>query len=179
MVMGVSPVLVVFAAIYHWYPKITGKMYNETMGKWHFWTTFIGAYSIYLPMHYLGILGVPRRYYSYGPTEFIPDSAQLMNIGITYSALFVAVAQILFFINMFMSLRGEKSDPNPWGATSLEWRTPDHPPKHGNWGPALPVCYRWAYDYSVPGASKDFIPQDEAEGPHARDLEADDSEEHS
>ena len=75
MVMGVSPVLVVFAAIYHWYPKITGKMYNETMGKWHFWFTFLGAYSIYLPMHYLGILGVPRRYYSYGPTEFIPESA--------------------------------------------------------------------------------------------------------
>ncbi|NND54935.1 MAG: cytochrome c oxidase subunit I, partial [Gammaproteobacteria bacterium] len=179
MVMGVSPVLVVFAAIYHWYPKITGKLYNETLGKWHFWMTFIGAYSIYLPMHYLGILGVPRRYYSYGPTEFIPDSAQLMNIGITYSALFVAAAQILFFINIFMSLRGEKSDPNPWGATTLEWRTPDHPPKHGNWGPALPVCYRWAYDYSVPGAATDFIPQDEPEGPHARGFDPDNPEGHA
>ncbi len=171
MVMGVSPVLVVFAAIYHWYPKITGKMYNETMGKWHFWFTFLGAYSIYLPMHYLGILGVPRRYYSYGPTEFIPESAQAMNVGITYSALFVAAAQILFFVNMFMSLRGKKSDPNPWGATTLEWRTPQHPPKHGNWGPSLPTVYRWAYDYSVPGAAKDFISQDEPAAPGAEGFD--------
>ncbi len=161
MVMGVSPVLVVFASIYHWYPKITGRMFNDTLGKWHFWCTFIGAYSIYLPMHYLGILGVPRRYFSYGPTEFIPESAQAMNVGITYAALFVAAAQLLFFVNIFMSLRGKKSEPNPWGATTLEWLTPDHPPKHGNWGPELPVVYRWAYDYSVPGAAEDFIPQNQ------------------
>jgi cytochrome c oxidase subunit 1 len=167
MVMGVSPVLVVFAAMYHWYPKVTGRMYNETLGKWHFWATFLGAYSVYLPMHYLGILGVPRRYYSYGPTQFIPESAQVMNIGITYSALLVAVAQLLFFINIFMSLRGRKSDPNPWGATTLEWRTPEHPPRHGNWGPKLPVVYRWAYDYSVPGAEQDFIPQDVPAAPGA------------
>ena len=168
MVMGVSPVLVVFAALYHWYPKITGRMYNETLGRWHFWLTFLGTYSIYLPMHYLGILGVPRRYYSYGPTEFIPESAQSMNIGITFSALLVAVVQILFFVNMFWSLRnGEKADGNPWGATSLEWQTPDTPPKHGNWGPELPVVYRWAYDYSVPGEAKDFIPQNEPPAGHA------------
>ena len=182
MVMGVSPVLVVFAALYHWYPKITGRMYNETLGKWHFWFTFLGTYSIYLPMHYLGILGVPRRYYSLGDTAFIPESAQTMNVGITVSALIVAVVQILFFINIFWSLRhGAKAEGNPWGATSLEWQTPQTPPKHGNWGPDLPVVYRWAYDYSVPGAAKDFIPQNEPpsgdakgfdpelpnEGPHA------------
>ena len=167
MVMGVSPVLVVFAAIYHWYPKITGRMYNETLGKWHFWATFLGAYSVYLPMHYLGILGIPRRYYSYEPAAFIPESAQIMNVGITYAALFIAVAQILFFINMIMSLKGEKSDPNPWGATTLEWQTPDNPPKHGNWGPELPVCYRWAFDYSVPGEPEDFIPQNEPPAGHA------------
>ncbi|MEJ2138400.1 MAG: cytochrome c oxidase subunit I [Gammaproteobacteria bacterium] len=162
MVMGVSPVLVVFAAIYHWYPKITGRMYNETLGKWHFWLTFLGTYSIYLPMHYLGILGVPRRYYSYGPTEFIPESAQSMNVSITYSAILVALVQILFFINMFWSLRnGPKSGGNPWGATSLEWQTTDTPAKHGNWGPKLPVVYRWAYDYSVPGEAQDYIPQNE------------------
>jgi cytochrome c oxidase subunit 1 len=171
MVMGVSPVLVVFASIYHWYPKITGRMFNDTLGKWHFWCTFIGAYSIYLPMHYLGILGVPRRYYSYGPTEFIPESAQAMNVGITYAALFVAAAQILFFVNMFMSLRGKKSEPNPWGATTLEWLTPDHPPKHGNWGPELPVVYRWAYDYSVPGAAEDFIPQNQPAVPGAEGFD--------
>ena len=79
MVMGVSPVLVVFGAIYHWWPKITGKMYNETLGKWHFWMTFLGTYSIYLPMHYLGFAGVPRRYFAMGNTEFMPESAQDLN----------------------------------------------------------------------------------------------------
>jgi cytochrome c oxidase subunit 1 len=172
MVMGVSPVLIVFASIYHWYPKITGRMFNETLGKWHFWLTFLGTYSIYLPMHYLGILGLPRRYYSYGPTAFIPESAQTMNIGITVSALLVAVVQIIFFINMFWSLRnGKPSGGNPWGATSLEWQTPETPPKHGNWGPELPVVYRWAYDYSVPGEARDFIPQNEPAKGHAEGFD--------
>ena len=76
MVMAVSPILVVFGAIYHWYPKITGRMLNDTMGKFHFWITFLGTYAIYYPMHYLGFLGVPRRYYAMGNTVFIPESAQ-------------------------------------------------------------------------------------------------------
>src|SRR5690606_31394784 len=160
MVMGVSPVLVLFGAIYHWFPKITARMLNDTLGKWHFWLTFLGTYAIYLPMHYLGILGVPRRYYANLSTDFIPESAQDMNVGITIAALFVAVVQIVFLINLVWSLRhGKKADGNPWGATSLEWQTPETPPAHGNWGPRLPVVYRWAYDYSVPGASRDFIPQ--------------------
>ncbi len=162
MVMGVSPILVVFGAIYHWFPKITGRMYSNTLGKWHFWLTLLGTYSIYLPMHYLGILGVPRRYYAYGTTDFIPESAQAMNSGITISALIVAVVQLIFLYNMIYSiLRGPKADGNPWKATSLEWQTPDTPPKHGNWGPELPVVYRWAYDYSVPGADLDYIPQNQ------------------
>jgi cytochrome c oxidase subunit 1 len=118
-------------------------------------------------MHYLGFLGVPRRYYALGETAFIPQSAHTANEAITIAALVVFVAQGLFFINMIWSLlRGPKADPNPWGATSLEWQTPDTPPTHGNWGPKLPVVYRWAYDYSVPGADRDFIPQNEppAEG---------------
>ncbi|MDX1491371.1 MAG: cbb3-type cytochrome c oxidase subunit I [Pseudohongiellaceae bacterium] len=160
MVMGVSPVLVVFAALYHWYPKITGKMMNETLGKLHFWCTFLGTYAIYLPMHYLGFLGVPRRYYAIGSTDFIPASAQTLNENITIAAIFVALAQILFFINVFWSLRsGKPAGGNPWGATTLEWQTPDTPPKHGNWGEKLPVVHRWAYDYSVPGYKDDFIPQ--------------------
>ena len=130
MVMGVSPILVVFGAIYHWYPKITGRMYNETLGKVHFWLTFLGTYSIYLPMHYLGILGVPRRYYALGNTAFIPDSAHAVNESITISALIVAVVQIIFLFNMIWSLfKGPKADPNPWGATTLEWQTPDTPPQ--------------------------------------------------
>ena len=163
MVMGVSPILVIFGAIYHWYPKITGRMWNDMLGKIHFWITFLGVYAIYLPMHYIGFLGVPRRYYALGETAFIPHSAHVANEFITVAALTVFVGQGLFFFNMIWSLfKGPKADPNPWGAASLEWQTPDTPPAHGNWGPKLPVVYRWAYDYSVPGASKDFIAQNEA-----------------
>jgi len=160
MVMGISPVLVVFAAIYHWFPKITGKMFNETLGKWHFWLTFVGAYSIYLPMHYLGFQGVPRRYFALGNTDFLPESAHMLNASITISAIFVAITQIIFFYNIISSLRkGKKAHSNPWGATTLEWQTPDTPPKHGNWGHSLPEVHRWAYDYSVPGQAQDFTPQ--------------------
>jgi cytochrome c oxidase subunit I len=165
MVMGVSPILVIFGAIYHWYPKIAGRMWNDAMAKAHFWITFVGVYAIFLPMHYLGILGIPRRYYALGETLFIPESAHIANEIISVAALTVAAAQSLFFINLIWSLfKGPKADPNPWGATSLEWQTPDTPPVHGNWGPKLPVVHRWAYDYSVPGHSTDFIPQNE---PHS------------
>ena len=117
-------------------------------------------------MHYLGFLGVPRRYYEMGDTEFVPASAQLANEGITIAALTVGVAQLIFFYNMIHSyFKGKKAEPNPWGATSLEWLTPDTPPAHGNWGKDLPKVYRWAYDYSVPGASQDFIPQTTPPGP--------------
>jgi cytochrome c oxidase subunit 1 len=160
MVMGVSPVMVLFAAIYHWYPLITGKMFNVRLGQIHFWFTFLGTYAIYLPMHYLGFLGVPRRYFAMGSTDFIPESAQSLNASITVSALIVGLSQLIFLYNMYWSLRnGKPAGHNPWGATSLEWQTPDVPPHHGNWGPELPRVYRWAYDYSVPGAKEDFIPQ--------------------
>jgi cytochrome c oxidase subunit 1 len=161
MVMGVSPILVVFGAIYHWYPKITGRMLDDTMGKIHFWFTFLGTYAIYLPMHYLGIMGVPRRYYAYPDAiDFIPQSAHTANEWISISAMFVAAVQMVFLFNLVWSyFRGVPSGPNPWRANSLEWQTPDTPPKHGNWGKNLPVVYRWPYDYSVPGAPEDFIPQ--------------------
>jgi cytochrome c oxidase subunit 1 len=167
MVMGVSPILVVFGAIYHWYPKITGRMLDETLGKWHFWLTFLGTYSIYLPMHYLGFLGVPRRYYAYDSSiEFIPESVQFANEWITISAIIVALVQLIFLFNLIWSYRhGKEAGPNPWRATSLEWQTPETPPKHGNWGKQLPVVYRWAYDYNVPGAPDDFIPQNVPPGP--------------
>ncbi len=164
MVMGVSPVLVLFAALYHWYPLVTGRMYHEGLAKAHFWFTFLGTYAIYLPMHYLGFLGVPRRYYALGSTDFIPASAQDLNSAITIAALVVGAAQLLFFINIFWSLKyGKKAGSNPWGSASLEWQTPDTPPVHGNWGDELPVVYRWPYDYSVPGAHEDFIPQNTPE----------------
>ena len=160
MVMGVSPILVVFGALYHWYPKITGKMWNEKLGQLHFWFTFIGTYLIYFPMHYLGFLGMPRRYYEYGQTALVPQSAHMLNAFITVVALAVGVSQLIFFYNFIWSyFYGPKAEGNPWKATSLEWQTPDNPPAHGNWGPKLPTVYRWAYDYSVPGAVDDFIPQ--------------------
>jgi cytochrome c oxidase subunit 1 len=161
LVMGVSPILVVFGAIYHWYPKMTGRMLNDTMGRIHFWMTFIGTYAIYLPMYYLGILGVPRRYYAYSDAiKFIPPSVQTMNKWITISALLVAAVQLLFLFNLVWSLfKGKPAGGNPWRATTLEWQTQQTPPRHGNWGDRLPVVYRWAYDYSVPGAKEDFIPQ--------------------
>ena len=160
MVMGVSPVMVLFAAIYHWFPKVTGRFLNNTLGKFHFWGTFIGTYAIYLPMHYLGFLGVPRRYYAMGTTDFIPESAQALNASITVSAIIVGVIQLIFIANLILSVfKGKKASSNPWNATTLEWQTPQTPPIHGNWGASLPVVYRWAYDYSVPNVREDFIPQ--------------------
>lgn len=160
MVMGVAPILVIFGAIYHWYPKITGRMLNDTIGKLHFWITFLGTYLIYFPMHYLGIQGMPRRYFSFEGFEFIPQSAYTLNQFITVVALLVGVSQILFIYNLFRSLKkGLPATNNPWKAASLEWQTPDTPPRHGNWGPMLPVVYRWAYDYSVPGVAEDYIAQ--------------------
>ena len=168
MVMGVAPILVVFGAIYHWYPKITGRMFNEALAQFHFWVTFVGAYLIFFPMHYVGLVGVPRRYPELGETAFIPDSVHTLNAFITVAALIVGFAQMVFLFNMFWSLRhGKDAGGNPWCATSLEWQTPTTPPPHGNWGKEVPVVYRWAYDYSVPGAPEDFIPQNDPWQPKA------------
>ena len=160
MVMGVAPILVVFGSIYHWYPKITGRMLNDTIGKLHFWVTFLGTYLIYFPMHYLGFLGMPRRYYAYEDYQFIPDSAQSLNAFITVVAIGVGLAQILFLYNLFHSaFRGKPSGGNPWRAASLEWLTPETPPRHGNWGATLPRVHRWPYDYGVPNVAEDFVTQ--------------------
>src|SRR5258706_2570338 len=114
MVMGVSPILVIFGAIYHWYPKITGRMWNDTLGKIHFWVTFLGTYAIYFPMHYLGLLGMPRRYFALGQTDLLPASVHSVNEAIIISALIVAAAQVVFLYNMIWSyFRGEKAPSNP------------------------------------------------------------------
>ncbi|PWK64985.1 cbb3-type cytochrome c oxidase subunit I [Aminobacter sp. AP02] len=162
MVMGVAPILVIFGAIYHWYPKITGRMLNEWMGRFHFWVTFVGAYLIFFPMHYVGLVGVPRRYPELGDTAFIPPSVHTLNEFITVAALTVGFAQMVFLFNLIWSIRhGRHAGDNPWGAATLEWQTAGTPPPHGNFGKELPVVYRWAYDYSVPGAPEDFIPQND------------------
>jgi cytochrome c oxidase subunit 1 len=170
MVMGVSPVLAVFGGIYHWFPKISGRMFNEALGKLHFWVTFLGAYAIFFPMHYLGVLGMPRRYYAYDNYTFIPPSAQIMNEFITIAALVVGVMQLLFIFNMaYSTFKGKVADGNPWRAASLEWYTPQTPPAHGNWGPQLPVVYRGAYDYGQQTGASDYIPQNVGPDDELRD----------
>ena len=160
MVMGIAPVLVIFGAIYHWFPLITGRYLHEGMGKFHFWVTFLGSYLIYFPMHYLGFVGVPRRYYEMYESPYITASTIPLNQFITVAALAVGLTQLLFLYNIITSAKlGKKAERNPWGACSLEWQTPDVPATHGNFGKELPVVYRWAYDFSVPGAKEDFIPQ--------------------
>ncbi len=162
MVMGVAPILVVFGAIYHWYPKVTGRMLNEAMGRFHFWVTFLGAYLIFFPMHYVGLVGVPRRYPEIGETAFVPPSVHTLNEFITIAELTVGFAQMVFLFNLLWSIRhGRPAGDNPWRATTLEWQTAGTPPPHGNFGKELPVVYRWDYDYSVPGAPEDFIPQND------------------
>lgn len=166
MVMGVAPILVIFGAIYHWYPKVTGRMLDDVLGKLHFWVTFLGAYLIFFPMHYIGLMGVPRRYHEISGMAFVPPSAATLNAFITVTALIVGAAQLVFLFNLVWSIRhGRPSGGNPWRATTLEWQTPQTPPPHGNWGKTLPVVYRWAYDYSVPGAAQDFLPQNQPPTP--------------
>lgn len=159
IVMATSSVFGVFAGIYHWFPKMFGRMMDERLGKLHFWLTFVGMYAIFFPMHYLGFMGVPRRYYGFSALQYLPPDAHGIQVFISIAAFVTGAAQLLFFYNVVRSLlKGKKAEANPWQANSLEWQAPS-PPPHGNWGEQLPVVYRWAYDYSVPGASQDFVPQ--------------------
>jgi cytochrome c oxidase subunit 1 len=156
--MGSSVLFGIYAATYFWFPKMFGRMMNERLGKWHFWLSLLGIYAAFIPMHWLGLSGMPRRYYAFTELEFLKPFLSL-NIFISIAAFVLIAAQLLFVVNFFWSLwRGEKASDNPWGATTLEWQT-SSPPPHGNWGAELPTVYRWAYDYSVPNAPTDFIPQ--------------------
>ena len=160
MVMAVSPVLALYGGLYHWFPSITGRMLDDRLGKIHFWITFVGTYLIYFPMHYIGFLGVPRRYYSNKQFDFIPESVGDLNQFITICALIVGAAQFILLYNFVVSaIRGRKAPKNPWGSCTLEWQTLEAPPGHGNWGERLPVVYRWPYEYGLPGATDDFVPQ--------------------
>ncbi len=157
IVMGIAAFFGMFAGIYHWYPKMFSRFMNETLGKIHFWGTMIGAYAIFWPMHYLGLAGVPRRYYKFDTFEAFAHFGE-MNKFITVAAIIVFFLQILFVINFFYSIwNGKKmKTKNPWGATTLEWTTPIEG-IHGNWPGKLPSVHRWAYDYGKDGI--EFIPQ--------------------
>lgn len=163
IVMGMSAVFGLFAGVYHWFPKMYGKMLNTRLGYVHFWITLVGAYGVFFPMHFVGLAGAPRRYYDFSSFgEFNESSYQMimdLNVIITIFAIIAAIGQLIFAFNFFYSIfRGAKSPQNPWRSTTLEWTTPvEH--MHGNWPGDLPIVYRWPYDYSKPGSEVDFIPQ--------------------
>ena len=159
IVMGVAAFFGMFAGVYHWFPRMFGRMMNETLAYIHFAVTFVGAYLIFWPMHFLGLAGVPRRYYSFSEVEAFSQYAT-MNKMISIATIIVFLAQFIFLINFFWSMyRGRKSTQNPWDATTLEWTSPIEG-IHGNWDGELPTVHRWPYDYSRdPESDVDFIPQ--------------------
>lgn len=163
IVMGMSAVFGMFAGVYHWFPKMYGRMMNTRLGFVHFWITIVGAYGVFFPMHFVGLAGAPRRYYDFSVyKDFDNASLELMmdlNVIITVFAIISALGQAIFLFNFFYSIfRGPKAPLNPWKSNTLEWTTPvEH--IHGNWPGELPVVHRWPYDYSNPAHEEDFVPQ--------------------
>jgi cytochrome c oxidase subunit 1 len=158
LVMGSAAIFGMFSGIYHWFPRMYGRMMNKTLGYFHFWITLASAYCVFFPMHFMGLAGVPRRYYAntaYDQFNVFVD----MNQFITIAAIIGGAAQLLFLVNFFYSMfKGKRAPQNPWLANTLEWTAPvEH--IHGNWPGEIPHVYRWAYDYSKPGAELDYIPQ--------------------
>lgn len=158
LVMGSAAIFGMLAGVYHWYPKMFGRMMNSKLGYLHFWLTFVSAYLVFFPLHFLGLDGVPRRYYAFTEFEFMKKWLTV-NVFVTWAAILAAFAQVAFLFNFFYSMfRGKKAPQNPWNANTLEWTTPvEH--LHGNWPGEIPTVYRWPYDYSKPGHDEDFIPQ--------------------
>lgn len=167
LVMGISAVYGLLAGIYHWFPVMyEGRLMNKKLGYWHFWITAVTSYGIFFPMHFVGLAGLPRRYYSNTEFPYFDDLAD-MNVMITIFAIVAATAQLLFLYNFFSSMFNKKRGPvNPWNATTLEWTAPQKH-IHGNWPGPLPIVYRWPYDYSKMNkdetdyviAGQDFVPQ--------------------
>jgi len=158
LVMGSAAIFGMLAGVYHWFPKMFGRLMDEKLGYLHFWLTFICAYLVFFPMHFMGLDGVPRRYYAM--TEFPAFNRWLsVNTFITWAAITAGLAQIAFLYNFIHSIFfGKKTTQNPWNATTLEWTAPvEH--IHGNWPGEIPTVYRWPYDYSKPGHDADFIQQ--------------------
>jgi cytochrome c oxidase subunit 1 len=158
LVMGISALYGMFAGIYHWFPRMFGRMLNKNLGYVHFWVTAVCAYGVFFPMHFIGMAGLPRRYYT--NTNFpLFDDLQNVNVIITTFALVGGVFQLVFLWNFFHSIfYGKKSIQNPWKSNTLEWTAPvEH--MHGNWPGDLPEVHRWPYDYSKPGHDDDFVPQ--------------------
>jgi cytochrome c oxidase subunit 1 len=157
MIGGVT-LLGTFAGLYFWFPKMFGRSMSEALGKAHFWLTFIPFFTVFFMQHFLGLMGMPRRYYAFTSYEFLQRTMG-QNVIISIAALILVAAQMVFLVNFCWSLvRGRRAEANPWKATTLEW-TVTSPPPHGNFGHVLPVVHRWPYEYSVVGATGDFTPQ--------------------
>lgn len=164
IVMGLSAIFGMFAGVYHWFPKLFGRMMNNKLGNGHFWITIVSAYGVFFPMHFLGLAGVPRRYYTNSEFPLFENMVDINTI-ITWFAIIAMFGQLLFLFNfIYSALRGPKAPQNPWRGNTLEWTTPvKH--IHGNWPGEIPAVYRWAYDYSKVNengdyvSGEDFIPQ--------------------
>jgi cytochrome c oxidase subunit 1 len=160
LVMGVASIFGMFAAIYFWFPKMFGRMMNERIGRIHFWITFVGVYCIFVPMHTMGIVGMPRRFAQFTEYEFLTTLHPLV-VFVSIAAIATVIAQFLFYFNLIFSLfKGKPAGPNPWEATTLEWITAS-PPPHDNFAGVIPTVYRGPYEFAVPGAANDFIMQTE------------------
>ncbi len=162
MIMGVASIFGIFTATYFWFPKMFGRMMSETLGKLHFWLTFVGVYAVFMPMHFLGLVGHPRRYSELTGFEFLKP---LMDVHyfISVAAFITGAAQLIFLGNLFWSMfKGKKASENPWEATTLEWTVPS-PPPHDNFAGKRPVVYHGPYEFGVPGAEKDYVMQDSPE----------------
>jgi len=158
LIMGVAAIFGMFAGTYYWFPKMFGRMMNENWGRVHFFLTLAGTYAIFMPMHYLGMAAQPRRYSQFTELAYLQHLLPL-NRFITYAAIVTISAQFIFVINLFWSMfKGPMANDNPWEATTLEWTTAT-PPPHDNFGGCTPAVYHGPYEYSVPGARKDYIMQ--------------------
>jgi len=169
LVMGVTAVYGFLAGVYHWFPKMFGRMMSKKLGYLHFWITAVGAYGVFYPMHFTGLAGLPRRYYN--NTSFpIFDDLTDINVIITIFAIITGLGQFIFLYNFFNSIfNGEKATQNPWRSNTLEWTTPvEH--IHGNWPGDIPEVHRWSYDYSKPGHDEDFVPQNVPMKPGEEEL---------
>ena len=167
LVMGISALYGLFAGVYHWFPKMfQGRMMNKNLGYVHFWITAIGAYGVFFPMHFIGMAGLPRRYYTNSAFPYFDDLADV-NVVISIFAFITGAAQLVFLYNFIHSMfYGKKGPKNPWNSNTLEW-TAEVKHIHGNWDGPIPEVHRWAYDYSklnkdesdyvIPG--QDFVPQ--------------------
>ena len=167
LIMGVAAIFGMFAGVTFWFPKMSGRMMSEGIGKVHFWLTFIGVYAIFGPMHYLGVIAHPRRYAETTSVDYLGAAgANELHYFITIAAMITITAQFLFLFNVIWSLlKGKKVESdNPWEATTLEWVT-STPPAHDNFEGKIPTVYHGPYEFSVPGAPRDYVMQ--CNGPDA------------